>query len=202
MKRKESLFRDALNVFASQISSLPEKIDQKEVKEFATALHRIDHMGCYIFVFGRGRSQLIGEAFATRLSNLGYNVFIIGDSVTPAIRKRDGVIFVSGSGETDDTVRAAQRAKKIGAIVFGITSKPDSTMAKYCDHLLKVPGRSRIDRGRDYLDDQIKGRYAPLAPMGTLFEISAMIVLDSIIPEIARLKGFDEAEMRKRHFEY
>lgn len=202
MKNKEWVFRDALKVFAHQISSLPKKIDPEEVKEFATTLHRIDQRGGYTFVFGRGRSQLIGEAFATRLSNLGYNVFIIGDAVTPAIRKVDGVIFVSGSGETDDTVRAAQKAKKMGAIVFGITSKPDSSLARYCDHLLKVPGRTRIDKGRNYLDDQIKGRYAPLAPMGTLFEISAMIVLDSIIPEIARLKGFDEAKMRKRHFEY
>jgi 3-hexulose-6-phosphate synthase/6-phospho-3-hexuloisomerase len=202
MERKGlRLFDEALKFFSRHISSLAEKLDRQQVSEFVTHLHRIDQEGGYTYVYGAGRSRLVGEAFATRLSNLEYNVFIIGEPTTPAIRRGDAVILVSGSGETRDTVHAAQRAKERGAEIFAITSKPHSHLAKYCDHLIKVPGRTRTDP-RDYTADQIAGRYAPLAPMGTLFEISAYVVLDSIVPELARLKGFDETKMRKRHFDY
>jgi len=38
-----------------------------------------------IYVTGAGRSGLIARAFAMRLLHLGFDVFVVGETVTPAI---------------------------------------------------------------------------------------------------------------------
>ena len=49
-----------------------------------------------IFIFGAGRSGLVGRAFAMRLMHLGKRVFFIGETTTPAVKKGDILFFVSG----------------------------------------------------------------------------------------------------------
>lgn len=201
MENTENFYR-ALDIFAKQLQSLQSQIKAEEVREFVTNLHEIDRKGGYTYIFGMGRSGLIGCAFLERLSNLNYNAFRIGATGTPAIRKGDSVVVVSGSGETSLTVDIAKMAKQRGAIIFGITSKPDSTLGKYCDHILKVPGKTRVDQPFSYYEHQIKGTHAPLAPLGTLFELSLLAVLDSLIAQLAELKGISEEEMQEIHFNY
>jgi len=53
-----------------------------------------------IFVAGSGRSGLMMRAFAMRLMHMGFPVFIVGDTTTPAIGKEDLLVIGSGSGET------------------------------------------------------------------------------------------------------
>jgi 6-phospho-3-hexuloisomerase len=177
-------------------------MDPEEVERFVAGLHEIDADGGYTYVFGMGRSGLVGCAFLERLSNLDYNAFMIGNPGTPAIREGDAVVLISGSGETSLTVDIAKMCKQRGALIFGITSKPDSSLGAYCDHVLRVPGKTRIDAPFSYYEQQIKGSHAPLAPLGTLFELSVLAVLDSVIAQLAELKGFSEEDMQKMHFNY
>jgi len=37
-----------------------------------------------IFIVGMGRSGFVGRAFALRLMNLGFNVYFLGETITPA----------------------------------------------------------------------------------------------------------------------
>ena len=53
-----------------------------------------------IFVFGAGRSGLVGKAFAMRLVHLGKTVHFVGDSTVPAITHQDVLVVISGSGKT------------------------------------------------------------------------------------------------------
>jgi 6-phospho-3-hexuloisomerase len=41
-----------------------------------------------ILVMGAGRSGLVGRAFAMRLLHLGYNAYVLGETIVPAIRER------------------------------------------------------------------------------------------------------------------
>ena len=50
-----------------------------------------------IFVVGMGRSGFVGRAFALRLMNLGFNVYFIGETITPAAEKGDLLIAISVS---------------------------------------------------------------------------------------------------------
>jgi 6-phospho-3-hexuloisomerase len=202
IRRNEKAFYQALKAFGSHIYSLYDKIDVMQVMEFATNLHRINNRGGYTYIYGLGRSGLVGRAFLERLSNLEYSTFLIGEPGTPAIREGDAVVLISGSGRTSLVVHVGEISKQRGGKNFGVTSKPDSSLAECCDYILEVPGKTRIDTKKNYLANQITGYHAPLAPLGSLFEVGAFIVLDSIIAELAELKGFEEEDIRKRHFDY
>ena len=75
-----------------------------------------------IFVVGMGRSGFVGRAFALRLMNLSFDVYFLGETITPAAGEDDLVIAISGTGMTKLVVSAASAAKEIGAKVIAVTS--------------------------------------------------------------------------------
>jgi len=60
-----------------------------------------------IFLMGAGRSGLVARAFAMRLMHLGLKVYVVGETTTPAVKRGDLVIAISGSGETRSIVSLA-----------------------------------------------------------------------------------------------
>jgi 6-phospho-3-hexuloisomerase len=146
-----------------------------------------------ILVMGAGRSGLVGRAFAMRLLHLGYNAYVLGETIVPAIREGDIVIAISGSGKTKLIVTAAEAAKEAKARLVAVTSYPDSPLGRLADLVIEVPGRTKYSNETDYFARQILGMTEPLAPLGTLFEDTTMIVLDGIVAELMiRLKKTEE----------
>lgn len=140
-----------------------------------------------IFVYGAGRSGLVAKAFAIRLVHLGFQTFVIGETITAPVQKGDLVIIVSGSGETIPAVMTAEIANNIGAKVVSITGKKKSEIAKFADVTIYLSAAC---------DDVERKRYAPL---GTLFEASVWILLDGIIADLLESKNETEESMRRRH---
>jgi len=146
-----------------------------------------------ILVMGAGRSGLVGRAFAMRLLHLGYNAYVLGETIVPAIREGDIVIAISGSGKTKLIVTAAEAAKEAKARLIAVTSYLDSPLGRLADLVIEVPGRTKYSNETDYFARQILGMTEPLAPLGTLFEDTTMIVLDGIVAELMiRLKKTEE----------
>ena len=154
-----------------------------------------------IFVVGVGRSGFVGRAFAVRLMNLGFNVYFLGETITPAATKEDLIIVISGSGTTKLAITASSTAREIGAKVIAITSYPESQLGRTADHIVFVGGRTKIGwpRKKDYLARQILGERETLSPLGSIFENNAMIFLDSLIVELMHRLGKTEEEMRRLH---
>jgi 6-phospho-3-hexuloisomerase len=152
-----------------------------------------------IFIGGAGRSGLVAKAFGMRLMHLGFTVYIIGEVITPAINKDDLLIIVSGSGQTLSTLVAAKVAKEKGVKVVSITSNPDSELGKLSDLVVQIKGRRLEDAKRDYEARQLSGEHEPLTPLGTLFELSTMVFLDSIIDELMLRYKKSEEELKKLH---
>jgi len=155
--------------------------------------------GKIVLIVGAGRSGLVGRAFAMRLMHLGFRTYVVGETITPAIGTNDVLIAISGSGTTGIVVAAAEAAKRVGAKVIAITSFTESPLAKLSDHVVVVPGRTKTVSETDYFSRQILGIHEPLAPLGTLFEVSAMVLLDSVIVELMHRLGKSEKELRSRH---
>jgi len=151
-----------------------------------------------IFVVGAGRSGLVARSFAMRLMHLGYEVYVVGETITPAIKNNDLLIAVSGSGTTSSVVLVAKTAKKLGARVVAITSHKDSPLAKIAHHVVRIGGRGE-EIIRDYISDQLKGVSKSLTPLGTLFELSTSIFLDSVIAGLMDMMGKSEEELKKKH---
>lgn len=154
-----------------------------------------------IFVVGVGRSGFVGRSFAVRLMNLGFNVYFLGETITPAATKEDLIIVISGSGTTKLALTASSAAKEIGAKVIAITSYPGSPLGKTADHIVFVGGRTKIGwpRKKDYLARQILGERETLSPLGSIFENNSMIFLDSLVVELMHRLGKTEEELRKLH---
>jgi 6-phospho-3-hexuloisomerase len=151
-----------------------------------------------ILMIGTGRSGFVGRAFALRLMHLGFNVYVSGETITPALSPEDLVIAISGSGTTKTVVTQAEVANTIGTKVVAITSHPESILSKYANEIVVVKGRTKIDKDFDYDRRQITGEHDP-APLGTMFELSVMIFLDSVIAELMQRLQITEIELRKRH---
>ncbi|HID43234.1 MAG TPA: SIS domain-containing protein [Archaeoglobaceae archaeon] len=199
-------FRKSIEKICESVASLMHETNFDEVTRFLDALHSIDAEDKHVYVFGVGRSGNVGRSFVTRLTNMGYYAHFIGEPSTPAMRKGDALVVISGSGETPDVVNRTKTSKELGAIVFAVTSKPESSLGKLADYILYVPGRTKADEDYPVLEDsyengQLRGFKTPLTPMGTLFEINAGIALDALIPELAHRKGIDERFMRELHFD-
>ena len=175
------------------------RVDDAQVEKCMELV--LGHRDSQILVLGAGRSGLVGRALALRLLHLGYKVHVLGDTIVPSIQENDLVIAISGSGKTKLVTAAVEAAKMVGATILAITSFPDSPLAKLGDHVVQVKGRIiESEEGRqDYFARQILGLHEPLAPLGTLFEDSCMILVDAIIPVLMDEMKLSEEHLNRLH---
>ena len=81
-----------------------------------------------VFVTGAGRSGMVSQFFAMRLMHANVSVHLLGNTLTPSIKKGDLLILLSGSGETETMISLAKRAKKLGVGIIVISSKTRSSL--------------------------------------------------------------------------
>ncbi|MCG2874748.1 MAG: 6-phospho-3-hexuloisomerase [Acidilobus sp.] len=182
--------------FAAKASQL---INVSQIDRMAEVLVDLYHRKGKVLVMGAGRSGLVGKAFAMRLLHLGFNSYVLGETIVPSISRGDVAVAISGSGRTGLIVEAADAAKKVGAYVIAITTYPESPLGQLADLVVMVPGRSKVSKMDDYFARQILGLHEPLAPLGTLFEDTAMLLLDGVIYYLMIKLNVTEDEMRNRH---
>jgi 6-phospho-3-hexuloisomerase len=177
-------FRKDSETVLTEIASVVSAVDAGEVSRFVERLMAAPR----VFVTGEGRSGFVAKSFAMRLGHLEFDVHVVGETTTPSIAAGDLLVAVSGSGETPVALHIAKAAKAAGATVSGIVSDADTALTRIADAAVIVPGRTKHGKGK------------PSAQMpGTLFEQCALVVLDSIVLELMRLKNKSHDDMRKRH---
>ncbi len=181
------------------IDKVIERLREDEVEAMINSLIEAYNSGRKVLVMGAGRSGLVGKAFAMRLMHLGFNVYVLGETITPSIGENDVVIAISGSGRTQLIVTAAEAAKKVRAKIIAVTSYIDSPLARLADVVVEIPGRTKLAPDIDYFARQILGIHEPLAPLGTLFEDTAMVFLDGVTVELMHRLGKSEKDLRAKH---
>lgn len=188
-----------MRLVADHLTQMAEKLDKDAISQLIEELLAADA----IFLMGAGRSGLVARAFAMRLMHLGLRVYVVGETTTPAVKGGDLVIAISGSGETNSIANLGKIAKHLGAKVATFTSNPDSTLGKISDIVIPVSGglyRETPDsQEKDYLERHMMGVYRRLTPLGTLFEISTLVLADAIIAELIARTGTSEEELKARH---
>lgn len=185
----------SMKLIAGHIEKVASNLDTASVSSLVSSIMNSKR----IFLMGAGRSGLAARAFAMRLMHMGFDVYVVGETTTPAVTPDDLVIAVSGSGETPSIASLGAIAKKIGSKLAVITSNKDSTLGNISDIVVIIPGRTKEDINyEDYHERRMIG-YPQLAPLGTIFEISALVFLDAVISELMVRTGASEAELKKRH---
>ena len=193
------VFKESFTAISKFILFSLDFIKEHEISKFIEILHSAYNNGKKVLIIGAGRSGLVGKAFAMRLMHLGFNVYVLGETIVPALNPGDIVIAISGSGRTKLVVTAAEVSKSIGAKVIAITSFRNSPLAQISDLIVEVPGRTKVSSEDDYNVRQLIGIYEPLAPLGTLFEVTTMVTLDAVISELMTRLGKTEEDLRQRH---
>ncbi|HLD09616.1 MAG TPA: 6-phospho-3-hexuloisomerase [Methylophilaceae bacterium] len=169
-------------LIVEKITSVLEATD----KAYDEKLTKMLDSASRIFIAGAGRSGLVARFFAMRLMHGGYEVYVVGEIVTPSIRNGDLFIVITGSGETETMIAFTKRAKAIGAKIVAISIKDKSTTADMADLIIQIG-----------TPDQY-GKISAM-PMGTTFELSTLIFLEATIAHIIHEKGIAEETMRIAH---
>ena len=189
------ILNDAIQEIIDNVKSASDELDKKRVKEMLQLLTSCNN----VFLLGLGRSGLVARAFAMRLMHLGIGVYVVGETITPAIGEEDCLLAISGSGETSYIISTAQTAKKRNAKIVAVTSYEDSTLGKISDLVVHIKGRTKIDSEKNYIRRQINGKHQSLSPLGTLFEVTTLIFLDGVIAQLMVDLGKTEEDLKQRH---
>jgi 6-phospho-3-hexuloisomerase len=178
---KMEIMKTSIRAILDNIESAEEFLDRESIDKFENVIINSKN----IFVTGAGRSGLAAKAFAMRLMHLGLSAYVVGETISPAIYADDCIVAISGSGETNTIVSAANIAKNRGSKVLALTSYPESTLGQLADCFILVKGRTKKEvDDENYMKRQIHGNYTSLTPLGTAFELTTLVFLDAIVSEL------------------
>jgi 6-phospho-3-hexuloisomerase len=175
-------FVRAQRYIASRVTEALDQIDPAAIGKVVALLARAPAT----FVYGAGRSGIIGRAFAMRLVQIGLTAYVIGESVTPIVRLGDAVVILSGGGESYSSIQTANIVRREGAQLVVVTGRAASKLAHIATVLIPI----------DFPEDPERPR---LAPLGTLFESASLRLTDALIAELMVVRAESEESMRRRH---
>ncbi len=189
--------QDMMRLMASKIRATANHLQDEEIDAFIQEILAADR----IYVMGAGRSGLVAKAFAMRLMHIGFTAFVVGETITPAMRRNDLLVIFSGSGRTKTIADIAETAKEIGGRIALITSNRESLIGKLADAMVIIENqRDEIrDETAEFEVRQMTGEHKSFAPLGTLFETAAMIFADACISRLMEVSMVDEKALKNRH---
>lgn len=125
------------NVFEKEISVLQSVKGQLEGGAFEAILKELLNCKGKVIIIGMGKSGHVAKKMAASMASLGTCAISLhpgecmhGD--LGMIQKKDVVILISYSGESEEILHIIPGIKMIGAVLLGITCNRESTMAGAC----------------------------------------------------------------------
>jgi len=164
----------------SELSGVGGALNLDRYEEFAARFDLIDHDHVSFFT-GQGRSGLAVRMIAMRFMHMGLEAAVVGEATAPSIQAGDTLVVVSGSGKTPVSLNFARVAKDVGATVLAVTHQDSSELRDIADASLVLPVAGTEQFG------------------GTLFEQSALILLDSIVIDQMVRRRVPHEFMARRH---
>lgn len=153
------------SISLSEELELWESISPENYKEFCNKFFDLTKTKTRSVIgLGAGRMGYALQGFIMRLNHIGFRTAMIGDTCVPKIKQNDIVIVNTSSGETPTILLYIKQAKQFGAIVFTITTSPDSTAALMSDAYLIY--------GKDFKSKQ---------PMKSAFEQFTWALFDQMV---------------------
>lgn len=155
-----------------QVQDAVNGVDEKQFDFLIDSLHPKTR----VFYYGCGRSGVFLSSFANRLLHFGIEIYSINDITKPKAEAGDIFLVTSGSGETSSVLSFVSKAKNIGMKVVAFSANRESSMSSLLvndDVLIVIPSES-------YVGDTIPELNNIKMPMGTLFELSCLMVYETV----------------------
>lgn len=167
------------------------KRNDQSLLKFITLLESYSgQTGKKLFVYGSGLDSIISSISSIRLSHLRINCKSNYDWRFRG--KEDLLIGISGSGTSTSILERVESAKSSHMSIVGLTSFPESGLAKKSDIFMTIEGRS----------EKISADLHQISNLSFLipsFEYAAAITLDSCVAQLAMDLNITESEMRDEH---
>ena len=142
MKKKNyiKLAKEVINLEIKALNKLKNSFNDS----FNLAVEQIVKCQSKVILCGVGKSGLIANKIAATLSSVGTPSFYLSANDSShgdlgSISKKDILILISNSGETNELKNIIQYANRNKILLIGIVSKKDSVLYKSSDIKLLIP---------------------------------------------------------------
>ena len=141
--KKKKFIKVAKEVIDLEIKALI-KLKKSINESFNLAVQQIIKCQSKIILCGVGKSGLIANKIASTLSSVGTPAFFLSASDSShgdlgSISKKDILIIISNSGETNELKNIIQFANRNKILLIGIVSQKNSVLYKSADIKLYIP---------------------------------------------------------------
>ena len=141
--KKKKFIKVAKEVIDLEIKALI-KLKKSINESFNLAVQKIIKCQSKIILCGVGKSGLIANKIASTLSSVGTPAFFLSASDSShgdlgSISKKDILIIISNSGETNELKNIIQFANRNKILLIGIVSQKNSVLYKSADIKLYIP---------------------------------------------------------------
>ena len=139
-KKFSSIAADVINLEIKALQKLKKNIN----KSFSKAVISLAKCQSKVILCGVGKSGLIASKIASTLASVGTPSFNLSASEAShgdlgMISKKDILILISNSGETEELKNVIQYANRNKILLISIVSKKDSLLYKSSDIKLVIP---------------------------------------------------------------
>lgn len=125
---RELSFNNVLEIH----SKIFQSVDPNEIECLVATLLNYRETG-RIVGLGAGRMGYSLRSFIMRLSHIGFEAYMIGDTSLPRIGCGDLVLVNSSSGNTPSVLLYAEQAKQAGATVISLCANDNSKISELAD---------------------------------------------------------------------
>ena len=184
--RKKKFISVANDVISLEIKAL-QKLKKNINNSFNKAVIQIAKCQSKVILCGVGKSGLIASKIAATLSSVGTPSFNLSASDSShgdlgSITKKDILIIISNSGQTDELKNIIQFANRNKILLIGIVSKKDSILYKASDIKLLIP--------------QVKESEGIVPTSSTTVQLA---LGDALAIASMKYKKFDKLDFKKIH---
>ncbi len=188
MNKEFNIIEEAKQIFDKEILAL-EKTKASLGEDFNTLVELVLNCEGKVVLTGMGKPGHIGTKIAATLASLGTPSFFMHPAEAMhgdlgMVEKKDVVILMSYSGESEEVTRLMPVLQEIGCKTVAITGKPNSTLAKECMYHLFFP-------------EFEEACYMHLAPTSST---TALLVLgDALALVVSRAKNYTKEDFGLHH---
>src|SRR3954447_4995240 len=172
----------ALAELGAVVDRMPESAIDPLIEAILAAKRMVLH--------GLGREGLQMRGLAMRLFHMGLDAHVWGDMTMPPLSDGDLLIVAVGPGHLVTAEALMEVAEAAGAKTAVVTAQPQGPAPRRADVVLTIPAQTMADD---------RGGNLSVLPMGSLFEVSQMLVFEMLVLKIRARLGEPAETMRRRH---
>jgi arabinose-5-phosphate isomerase len=177
--------KQVLQIEARAIEQLVERINE----QFVHAVELILACEGKVVVTGVGKSGIIGQKIASTLASTGTPAFFLHSTEGShgdlgMLGKKDIVVAISNSGETDELSQILPLIKRYGNKLIALTGKAKSTLARAGDVVLDV---------------SVEEEACPLGLAPTASTTATLAMGDALAVALLEKRGFKKEDFAIRH---